>query len=65
MKRKTPPISVCLTKRTFDASELITKIAPLEIFRRKNQIFTQYGDEIICKSEKSEIGVMDKIVPYF
>lgn len=60
MKRKTPPISVCLTKRTFNANELISKVSPLKIFRRNDEIHTHYGNEVICKSILSQkYGILD------
>jgi hypothetical protein len=60
MRSKRTAISICHINQAFEASKLIKQVEPHKIFRRKDQIFTQYENEIICKSYKSEkYGILD------
>jgi len=53
-KKNQKETGILVLKQKFQADSLLKQVEPHNIFRQNGQIITQYGDEIICKSEKSE-----------
>ena len=53
-KKNQKEAGILVLKQQFNADSILKQVEPHHIFRQNSQIITQYGDEIICKSEKSE-----------
>jgi hypothetical protein len=53
-KKNQKETGILVLKQKFQADSLLKQVEPHHIFRQNGQIITQYGNEIICKSEKSE-----------